>query len=208
MAFKPYQPTPPNCIEIRVDFELFGVPFYIILYVCLNTQGIPTTSDLRAALNAFIGVIADTIMPVLSYEVTLTGGRAVATGIQDGPVVVALRQPPVAGAVQERAFPIATTLKVTYSTAKRGRSFRGATFFSGLPLQDETNNAILQANVSGAISAYSAAIAYERNVNGRVLVVMSRQYNNVRRPVAEANEVTSVACDFRWHQQRRRNRVR
>lgn len=112
---------------------------------------------------------------------------------------------PIPGIIASPILPLNATFAVTSLTAMRGRSYRGRTYWIGLPASKVTESKIDPAFANGLVTGMGALQDAVSTVNGGKLVVLSQFQDGAWLTEAVATEITSYAyADLFTDSQRRR----
>ena len=122
---------------------------------------------------------------------------------QTGPRVEDTTGLPIAGTSGSEPLAHNVTVAVRLLTEKRGRSFRGRSYFVGLSETTVQYNSLVGAFQTTLLNAYSQLLV-DLSAAGTPLVVASRQFDNQPRVIGVATPVTSVFIDPTVDSQRRR----
>jgi len=114
-----------------------------------------------AVIDGFNTVLRDwwiaQIKPLSSNNLTLRGVRGTSLFSASSPVVETPVTSPTTGDVDMPSLPNNVALVVTNRTPNRGRSYRGRTYFAGLPQDDQTTpTAVSPATVTAILAAIAA----------------------------------------------------
>lgn len=108
------------------------------------------------------------------------------------------------GTVSSAALPNNAALVVSHRTAKRGRSYRGRSYFTGIPLSAQNSatdvSSTYATNLATAFSTLMDAIG----ASGYPHVVASKQHNGVVSNPATVAPVQAYVVDTHFDSQRRR----
>jgi hypothetical protein len=196
----PFIPV-PNGVQLCFDFVTAGQNWQF----CLNLRksaGSPTPTDLSNITDIARDWLIDTLLPDLHEDTTARQVRATDVTVDGGTQDIRL----VGEAGEVTGDPAANNACVVISqrTAKRGRSYRGRAYLSGMG--GSLVNSATDIS-SGAASSYAtdfAALQTELDTNGFDVVVASRQHNGVVTNPAATNEVIAFVVDTHLDSQRRR----
>lgn len=197
MAFIPI----PNSASLCFDFLTAGQNWQFCLTVRKSSGGI-TPTDLATLTTEGEGWWTNTLKALIDASTTLRQVRATDEQTEGGPVDIETTG--TAGTASGDGLPTNATMCVSARTAKRGRSYRGRKYLSGLLLQDTTDQVTWG---SSAVTAYPAAFATLQgslDTAGFDVVVASKQHNGVETNPAETNEVIAWVTDDSIDSQRRR----
>lgn len=110
---------------------------------------------------------------------------------QDGPTASYTNSPLVGGSNVNESVVNSTSIVVSLKTAGRGRSRRGRIYHVGLTDNVVADNRVSQAALDALLVGYSKLLD-PNTISVAQLCVLSRQFNNVVRPVASSATVTSM----------------
>lgn len=146
------------------------------------------------------------IKPLSSVDLTLRGVRGTSLHSASSPVVETLVGSPTAGSVVQPSLPNNVALVVTNRTASRGRSFRGRTYFAGLPQTDEaTPTAVSPATVVAILAAVAALLPALQAYDGSLTWgVFSQVAGHVVRAVGLYTAYNAHDANADFDSQRRR----
>jgi hypothetical protein len=140
-----------------------------------------------------------------SNQITCIGVECRDLSVQDSFVVTVAAIPPIEGGASTPVLPANVTLAVSLRTPFAGRSFRGRTYWIGLPegaVVGDFVNASTAQNILTAVRALIEDVPQPLNAQ---LVVVSRYSNGVPRATGIATPVTAATLvDTRVDTQRRR----
>lgn len=200
-----FQPSDPACIEVAIHFLLFGIPLVVVITVCLDSGGLAGLTDVTNAANAVDAWMHNDVMPNLSDDLSYTGVTATGLATDTSPQFSVNRDPVIAGGQAAIALPSQIAIVTTYYTALRGRSFRGRSFWPGVPSTYQLANTNIitttgQGNIVGAVANLPThLIPFSLHH-----AVLSRRHGGVKRLIASAQPVTSYAINDTFDTQRRR----
>jgi hypothetical protein len=197
MAFIPV----PNGIQLCFLFTTDSQKWQF----CLTLQksaGAPEDTDLQQA-------VADGSSWWLSFlKTALQGGTSlseiVATDLTAQGAPQFRTTVNEAGTGAGTALPAGSCIVVSHRTAKRGRSYRGRSFLSGLSSSQQASPNKLLPATAAAIAGGFAALKVLLDGHGLDHVVASRAHNGAVTNPAEANEVINYVVDTAIDSQRRR----
>lgn len=196
----PFIPV-PNGVQLCFDFLTAGQNWQFCLTL-RKSSGAPTPSDLATATSTGEVWWTNELADLLHANTTLRQIRAtdltVQGGVQDTNVVG------TDGALTGGAVPLGTPIVVSLRTAKRGRSYRGRVYVSGLANSQVADETDIGGGVATNFGTAFGVLASALDVVGFDVVVASRQHNGVTTNPAEANEVTAYVVDTHFDSQRRR----
>lgn len=194
-------PTPG---AVRTDIALFNSLGQVHNIYWFSRAAAWTQAE-RQALNTALETWWTTNMkPLISANISLASITTVNQDTANAPSSVHVVSPLQAGAVTGSAYPAGTCICCTLRTELRGRSFRGRSYISGLPVtvrQDDGN-----ATIAFIGNLVNALIALRTVITGlgALWVVVSKYTNHVARASGLATEIVAVAADNAFDSQRRR----
>lgn len=158
-------------------------------------------SDLGAKLVAWWNT---NLKPIVRSATSLQQIKITDLSSQTAPVVYYSTGLPIPGTYATGVdIPTSVTCAIRFTTAKRGRNYRGRLYHVGLDSIHVVGNQ-LTAGVASSFTTYYTALLTPGTVNSSHLVVLSRVLNGAWREVAEATPVTAVYVDQNVDNQRRR----
>ena len=198
MAFIPL----PNGISLCFDFTAVSQLFQFCLTL-RKSSGPPTPTDLSVAASLGSGWWTTTLKGNISDIVTLRQVRATDMTAQGAPQ--AIQTVGTAGAdTNVNPLPLSAALCVSGRTEKRGRSYRGRVYVSGLNRgMMSSANVMNNTYLSAFASAFTTLQASLKAANFDI-VVPTRQHNGSVVSPAELNEVVAWVIDSALDSQRRR----
>jgi len=163
------------------------------------TNGHQFTQDVtwdEAALNALCLAAADAfeelMLGIMNTACFLKVVKARDLSTEAGSYAETVLSPPLQGEATGSGVPTNSCMSVTKKTAKIGRSFRGRTYWSGIPstglLDTHTFGSTYAAQVTDAFTAWIAAIVSDVP---SVPVVISYQQGGVGLAVGEPTPITA-----------------
>jgi hypothetical protein len=192
----------PNGVKIEFNATQNTVPIVNIYHCTLAAS--PTDADLEDIAQASIDWWRDDVQGGLHQSYVLNTVITTDMSVENGHQHVENLVADNTGAVATAAAAANAALCLSWRTANTGRSFRGRTYFGGLPQAAFTNAQTLDSSyVSGFVTAGFNLIAALEAV-GATLVVVSRIANGVARITALATEIISIIGDTKGDSQRRR----
>ena len=198
MAFQPC----PNTISVTFVGVQNGTPVVNVFHVFEGTGW--TTTDMTATGNACISwwrtYIRGGIHPSYTLEKVVVRDLTTATSPQIEIPVTTDNVGLAAGA------PAAANMALTLSwrTNTIGRSYRGRTYFGGLPNSALSTAQIVDSTFAAGFVTGGAALISIIQALGHELVVLSRYLNGVARVVGLVTQIISVVCDTKVDSQRKR----
>lgn len=197
MAFIPI----PNSATLCFDFTSAGQNWQFCLTV-RKSAGAITSTDLANIATEGGNWWTSHLRAEITTTTTLRQVRVTDMQVQGGQQEIDTFNQ--AGTGGGGITPLNSPIVVSLRTAKRGRSYRGRAYVSGIP-QDALLNpvdwtVVRTASVAAAFIALQAAL----DTAGYDLVVASKQHNGVVTDPAETNEVIAILVDQHVDSQRRR----
>lgn len=194
-------PTPGT---VRTDIALFNSLGQVHNIYWFQREAAWTQAE-REALNTALQTYWTTnLKPLLSANISLAQITSVNQDTANAPASTLVVTPLVAGSVTGSAYPAGTCICCTLRTGLRGRSFRGRSYISGLPVtvrQDDGNATV--AFIGNLINALAALKTVITGL-GAIWVVVSKYTNKVPRAAGLCTPVTAIAADQSFDSQRRR----
>lgn len=197
MAFIPV----PKGVQLCFDFVTAGQNWQVCIML-RKSAGDPTPTDLDTAANAGENWWGTTFRSLFSAQTVLRQVRATDMTVQGGPVSTLVSN--TAGNGSGNGLPIGAAIVASLRTAKRGRSYRGRSYWSGLLLSAQTSPTDITGTVATAIGVAMTALQTTLDGDGFDMVVASRQHNGAVTSPAETNEITAFVVDTHFDSQRRR----
>lgn len=140
-----------------------------------------------------------------SNQITCIGVECRDISVKDSFVVSVAAIPPIQGSVNSPVLPANVTFAVSLRTPFAGRSFRGRTYWIGLPEGSVNGDFVGPSTAQNILTTVRALIEEVPQPLNAQLVVVSRYSNGAPRAVGIATPVTSaVLVDNRVDTQRRR----
>lgn len=167
-----------------------------------KSAGSVTTTDLSNVTGIAETWWTNELKDKLAAQVTLN--EVVATDITSQGAPQDRETVGTAGTATGGSLPLNCALVISLRTAKRGRSYRGRVYLSGLTLTNTNNvNQIDATKITDILGDFNSLQA-DLDAGGYDIVVASKQHNGVTTNPAETNEVTSFVIDANIDSQRRR----
>lgn len=194
----------PNGIQLCFDFVTAGQFWQI----CVNLRKVSGPVDATALAGAAsVGSAwwTSDLATVLTSDNTLRQVRATDMTNQGGSQVQTLVGG--AGAVTPPMLPLGTPVVVSLRTAKRGRSYRGRVYLSGVAESNRASGSPVDLTTGFAgttLPARFSALLSSLASAGFNMIVASKQHNNVPTNPAVTNDVTAFVVDTHLDSQRRR----
>ena len=197
MAFIPL----PNGISLCFDFVSAGQNWQF----CLNLRksaGAPTTTDLQTVGTAAHTWWTNSLKPDMTINTRLNECKVTDMTAQGAPQhIETINQ---AGTSAADEIGLNSALVVSGRTEKRGRSYRGRAYISGMNV-DGMNDAVnVAASTATAFGTIFAGLQSALKTLGFDVVIASRQHNGTPTNPAELNEVIAWVVDTKLDSQRRR----
>lgn len=164
----------------------------------------PTVAQMQAMAAAFEGW--ENVVAKLDRNTAVSLTEIVVRDLttQSGPAIVRFPTAPINGQVGSQAMPGNVTAAIKWSTALRGRSFRGRSYFIGISASHVTGDQL----TAGARAAYESdannLITRVLAVQGCTLVVVSYAHNKFWRDAGLVTPITVATVDPNLDSQRRR----
>lgn len=197
MAFIPW----PNGVQLCFDFVTASQNWQFCLAL-RKSAGTPTPTDLATIANHAENWWSTNLRGQLTNETTLRQTRATDMTAEGGAVNTFVSSTPGNGAGV--MVPIGSAVVVSLRTARRGRSYRGRCYVSGLRAALQNGPTDITAAESIALVGSFAALQTTLDTDGFDVVVASKQHNGAVTNPASLNEVTAFVVDTHFDSQRRR----
>lgn len=197
MAFIPL----PNGMSLCFDFTTAGQNWQF----CFNIRksaGAPTDTDLNNLADAGADWWDNHFKAQMTDETTLRQVRATDMTLQGGPQAIVTANS--AGTSTGGLIGLNSPLVVSQRTAKRGRSYRGRAYISGIQAASLVDAVTVGAATVTAWGTAFGALMTELDALGFDMVVASRSHNGTPTNPAELNEVIAFVIDQKLDSQRRR----
>lgn len=198
MAFIPV----PRGVKICFPVVVGGQSVEFCVSVQKASGVVVPSTDFDAIEGAIEGSWGTTMKPLQSTEATMPG--PIITDISSDGGEQQIYSFAQTGTAASAALPNNATVAMSFRTAKRGRSYRGRAYMTGVPLSaQDTPTDITTAyaeDLADAINGLMAAIAVENFFH----IVASKQHNLVETNPAATNLVTAYVVDTHFDSQRRR----
>lgn len=108
------------------------------------------------------------------------------------------------GTAATGSLPMGTAVVVSHRTAKRGRSYRGRSYWAGLPTASQNSPTDITSTYAAALALAFASLAGDLSSAGFPQIVASKQHNGVVTNPAAVNPVIATIVDSHYDSQRRR----
>lgn len=115
-------------------------------------------ASLQALADNYIGWEGASGKSQRSHQEALILVKARDITTQFGPVIETTDSLPLSGAVVDNCLPLNVTLALASRTGLAGRSFRGRTYFIGLPYGSVLNNQVAATPLAAIVAAYNGLI--------------------------------------------------
>jgi hypothetical protein len=185
MAFVPTT----NAVEVVIAYARGGdLPVSNSLWFTHPAISAINMADLGEEIQEWF---VDTIMPELSASVTYVNTIITQKNIVGGAQHVSSVTPTVAGAQVGEVESMASSLVVTFRTARVGRSFRGRNYVRGFSSTDTGANTIDGTTAASILDAYQQ-LPSVASPAGYTWVIRSGQVNGVAQIPAITTPVVSV----------------
>lgn len=191
----------PNGVQLCFLFTSAAQKWQFCLTLRKST-GAPTDTDLQTAADDGQAWWTNTLKAKIAQDTTLS--EVVATDLTAQGAPQKRNVVGTAGSAAESSPPLNVAMCVGLRTAKRGRSYRGRVYLSGLRLSKvESINTYNAAETAALIGAF-VTLAATLDGHAFDVVVASKSHNKVVSNPAEVNEVTTFVGDYLLDSQRRR----
>lgn len=202
MASHPYIPA-PNVAQVEQIFEFGSTSMENVFHVLGTADW--TTTLLTNLISVFQGWEADVASAQRSNQMGCTEIIATDLTTQTSPRVTSTTGLPINGQIVSNCLPLNVTWAVKAQTAKRGRSYRGRTYWIGLPISSVLNSQMGATPAANIVEALNAILGSVSTVNGGQMVVLSRRQGGAWLSTAVATPITAYAyTDLYTDSQRRR----
>lgn len=197
----PFQPI-PNGIKIEFNALQNGIPIVNVFHVVMGTTVDDTA--LQEVTDAALVWYDEDLRGGLSSSYVLQNVTATNMSVENGHQYINTSIANPAGAVAGAAAAANAALCVSWRTVNTGRSFRGRTYFGGLPQSALANAQTFDTTYAAGYSAAAFNLIDVLEAIGATLVVVSRVANGIQRITALATEIIGVIVDNKVDSQRRR----
>lgn len=179
-----------NAVQAELILSAFGVTYENVLTFGRTTGDADiTTGECVTVLGAVQAWAEDTLMPVISTDVTLDSIEV--KGLDLEAPAFAGGFSGISGGELQASEPLSVTCCVSFRSGFSGRNFRGRNYVSGLPVGDVLGNTINTSFTDDLLAAYNALLTAEPT--GFNWVVVSRYTDNLLRPFGVFTAIQSVA---------------
>lgn len=192
----------PNSIQLCFDFVTASQLWQFCL-VFKKIAGILAPADLTTMSGIGSAWWTSDLAAVMTTDNVLRQVRATDVSIEGGGVSTATVG--TAGAIAPPMLPLGTPIVVSLRTLKRGRSYRGRVYLSGVAEANRSSPTDLTAGFAGiTLPARFAALQANAFAAGFDMSVASKQHNGLPTIPAEVNKVVAFVIDTHLDSQRRR----
>jgi hypothetical protein len=191
----------PNSASLCFDFVTAGQNWQFCLTV-RKSSGSITPTDLATLTGIGEAWWLATLDSIIGNNTTLKQVRATDQQTEGGPVDIEITG--TAGAGGGDLNSLGAPLCISLRTAKRGRSYRGRAYVSGIPGTELASEVEYGSTpVASFVSAFST-LQGSLDTAGFDLVVASKQHNGATTNPAETNEVIAIVADTKVDSMRKR----
>lgn len=199
MAFIPI----PNGIKVSLEFSWGSQT--VVLTLGWQKGSAVTLTDLDNANSDAITWWNDFLKADATTGMSLVRVNSTDLTTESSPSVYSSTGLPVAGTSAGNATPNNAAAVITFGTGSRGRSYRGRSYFCGIPYSAlDSSTAFSPTYIAALASDYSAGLAAWASSHGLIHSVFSRFHNGVARTTGISTPVTSYSMDANIDSQRRR----
>jgi len=197
MAFIPW----PNGVKLCFEFATAG-SIWQTCFSVRKSAGPPEDTDLAQIADDGVASWTSTLKGWLTEDTLLGAVRATDMTAEGAPQHVnAVNE---TGTLTGAGAPLNACAVISGRTAKRGRSYRGRNYISGLLYSDFTNPVTLGSGLMTSLAAWATGLQSALDAHGYDMVVASQQHNGAPTSPAELNEVLAFVVDSKSDSQRRR----
>jgi len=197
MAFIPI----PNSATLCFDFTTAGQNWQFC-FTIRKSAGAITPTDLAVLSGEGAGWWTSSLKPLLSSGNVLRQVRATDQQVEGG--AVDIETVGTAGTAGTSLQSLGSPLVISLRTAKRGRSYRGRVYLSGLMASELLSEVDYQTASVAAFVAEFVEFKATLDGLGYDIVVPSKQHNLVETNPAEVNEVIAIVADTHIDSMRKR----
>lgn len=197
----PPLPHAPNTAKITMVFSLAGNLAVNTFHILSDSPFDETSLALAAVL--FRDWWTDELQGITATNLVLSRIEATSLESDTAPSVEVVDGMPLTGEGAAHALPANVTVAIKWTTALRGRSYRGRTFHLGLQPTQIVDNALASGTVTALLAAYNALLTALVSTPWQ-LVVLSNFHNKVERTVGVATQIGAAVLDANLDSQRRR----
>jgi len=191
----------PNSATLCFDFTTAGQNWQFCLTVRKSSGGI-TPTDLATLTTEGEAWWNATLDSNLNNNTQLRQVRATDQQTEGGPVDIEIVG--TNGTGGGTLMSLGSPLVISLRTAKRGRSYRGRVYLSGIPQVNLVSEVDFGATPVGVYTAAFATLQASLDTAGFDVVVASKQHNLVETNPAETNEVIAIVADTHVDSMRKR----
>lgn len=197
----PFIPV-PNTVQLELVCTLEGQRCETVLHY---TKASPWSVTQMTEAAAFATSLWDTyIKPHVTTTLALVEVAVVNLESQFAGAITYGTGLPITGTVATGALPNNVALCITKRTGLRGRAYRGRLYHYPLTEAQVTGNVVLAAAAANYVAAWKQFLSLTITDDEPLMVVVSRQLNNVPRTEGVATLVTDMTTDGLVDSQRRR----
>jgi hypothetical protein len=191
----------PHGIQLCFDFVTAGQNWQFCLAL-RKSAGDPNVTDLQTVADQAASWWTNSLKQYVPAETTLRQTRATDMTVSGGPVRLnAINSP---GTQSGDPVTNNAALVVSGRTEKRGRSYRGRSYISGLDKGSLTDAANFSSVYAAHFPTVFAVLQATLDTYGFDVGVISKQHDGVPTNPAEFNEVVAYSADTKVDSQRRR----
>jgi len=192
----------PNCASVELFGTLAGQAVELTFGVRKGSA--LDTTDLSAIAAIFDGWYHDHLRTYLTASVSFNSVKVTDLSSDSAPIFEVSLDTPHEGGVDLAVAPSNVSMVVKFTTASRGRSYRGRNYIPGLPASDQESPGEWGATPRSNLADQYQILADALGVGGYDHVVLSRVNGGVRRTTGVATRVTGYTCRAPIGTQRRR----
>jgi len=196
------RPLSPGVLEVELFFTFDGQQVENVFHWF---SGIPWTETMANGLvDWVIEWWTTNLQSQVPTTVVLQSARGTDLSSLTGLQVIRTTGLPAAGTAATAALPNNSTVAVKWSTALRGRSYRGRTFHIGLPEAGVTGNALVSAYQAALLNAYQNLTDDPGIVELTQMCVLSEVSGGAPRAEGICTTITAASIEPIVDSQRRR----
>lgn len=184
----PFIPT-PHCVQVNMRFTQDGQMTENVFHV-MTVDASPTQTELIPIAETFFDWWSSTMRNYFSSSIALREVYAFNAASVSGQTYTYVPSSPVGGTSAAAALPNNCALVATKRTINRGRSFRGRTYWGGIPETDVNVSLASNSYVADLNSACSVLLA-QLSADGYPMSVRSLKNGGDWRAVGLQTPVTS-----------------
>lgn len=197
MAFIPI----PNGVQLCFQFTTAGQNWQFCLQL-RKSAGSPSPTDLEDVGDLAEGWYNSDLKPLLTNQSMLNQVVTTDQTVQGGPQFIGVSGN--VGTATGNSMPLNAAAVVSQRTAKRGRSYRGRAYISGLSESSQNGPVDIGSTLATDLGDAFTALQIGLDAIGFDVVVASKQHNGVVTNPAATNEVIAFLVDTHLDSQRRR----